>query len=184
MAKFTKVSLLLLIWPKTTERNDCRNEFDVFVVTSGWDEILHYGAKDVCAFSESRPPRRSVFRYSLITIRNILLCVAVCCSVLRSQSKPLNRSVFRHSLIIIRIIIMCCRVLQCVAVCCSVLQCVAVCCSVTHSQSRPLHRRVFRHSIIMTRIIIMWWQCVAVCCSVWNSSPGKPRLVYSGTASS
>jgi len=34
----------------------------------------------------------------------------------------------------------CCNVLQCVAVCCSVLQCVAVCCSVR--------------------------QCVAVCCSV------------------
>jgi len=38
----------------------------------------------------------------------VLLCVAVCCSVLQCVA-------------------VCCSVLQCVAVCCSVLQCVAVC---------------------------------------------------------
>jgi len=41
----------------------------------------------------------------------------------------------------------CCSVLQCVAVCCSVLQCVAVCCSVL--------------------------QCVTVCCHVIKKLPAK-----------
>ena len=40
----------------------------------------------------------------------MLLCVAVCCSVLQCVA-------------------VCCSVLQCVAVCCRLLQCVAVCCS-------------------------------------------------------
>ena len=41
------------------------------------------------------------------------------------------------------------RVLQCVAVCCSVLQCVAVCCSV-----------------LQCAAVCCVLQCVAVCCSV------------------
>ena len=44
----------------------------------------------------------------------MLLCVAVCCSVLQCVAVY-------------------CSVLQCVAVCCSVLQCVAVCCSMSMS---------------------------------------------------
>ena len=44
----------------------------------------------------------------------------------------------------------CCSVLQCVAVCCSVLQCVAVCCSVLQCVA----------------VCCSVLQCVAVCCSV------------------
>ena len=76
--------------------------------------------------------------------RDVLQCVAVCCSVLQCVA-------------------VCCRVLQCVAVCCSVLQCVAgddvgsgsstETCNVLQSTSR----RVVRCSVL---------QCLATCCSV------------------
>ena len=51
---------------------------------------------------------------------------------------------------VLQCVAVCCSVLQCVAVCCSVLQCVAVCCSV--SQCVAVCRSVL--------------QCAAVCCSV------------------
>jgi len=41
-------------------------------------------------------------------------------------------------------------------VCCSVLQCVAVCCGVLNTQARHTHR--YAHCSML--------QCVAVCCSV------------------
>ena len=64
----------------------------------------------------------------------VLKCVAMCCSVLqraavfcvavpRSSGKSL-----RHT--VMQCVAVCCSVLQCVAVCCSVLQCVSLCCSV------------------------------------------------------
>ena len=82
---------------------------------------------------------------------------------------------------------MCCSVLQCVAVCCSVLQsdeyavhhhvqllgqrlCVAVCCSVSQfvavccSQLNMLFIIMFS---FMTNVCVL--QCVAVCCSVLQS---------------
>jgi len=37
---------------------------------------------------------------------------------------------------VLQCIAVCCSVLQCVAVCCSVLQCIAVCCSVLHRVAR------------------------------------------------
>jgi len=45
------------------------------------------------------------------TSRNVMQCVAVCCSVLQCVA-------------------VCCGVLPCVAMCCHVLQCGEVCCSV------------------------------------------------------
>jgi len=51
--------------------------------------------------------------------------------------------VYTHIYVWVRVYLSLYRVLQCVAVCCSVLQCVAVCCSV--------------------------WHCVAVCCIVLQS---------------
>jgi len=119
---------------------------------------------------------------------SVLQCVAVCCSMLQCAAvcwctedsqrmerreimvfigkKPKGRSIIishygdktsHHSLCVLQCVAVCCSVLQCVGaqkraivwrenmpsffgVCCSVLQCVAVCCSVL--------------------------QCVAVCCSV------------------
>ena len=49
-------------------------------------------------------------------------CVAVCCSVVQSRAGRLSWNV-------LQCVGVCCSVMQCVAVCCSVLQCVAVSCS-------------------------------------------------------
>ena len=76
----------------------------------------------------------------------------VCCSVLRCVALCS----------VLQFFAMCCsvfRVLQCVAVCCSVLQCVAVCCSV--------YQCVAVLSISVNAYIsCSMVQCVAVCCSV------------------
>jgi len=52
---------------------------------------------------------------------SVLQCVAVCCSVLHCAAVRCS---------VLQFVAECCSVLQCVAVCCNVLQCVAVCCSV------------------------------------------------------
>ena len=96
---------------------------------------------------------------------NVLQCVVVCCSVwlcvavrrtsLLTQMSPiisgwfterdLQRKVCYSALQrVLQCVAVCCSVLQCVAVCCSVLQYVAVCCSVLHCVA----------------------VCVAVCCCV------------------
>jgi len=67
--------------------------------------------------------------------------VTLCCSV--CSVEMISRTLYK------------CIVLQCVAVCCSVLQCVAVCCSV---------RSVEMISRTLYKCIVL--QCVAVCCSV------------------
>ena len=60
----------------------------------------------------------------------------------------------------------CCSVLQCVAVCCSVLQCVAVCCSVSHMyRGEEFHQHV-RSEDSPSEMNQSVLQCVAVCCSV------------------
>jgi len=51
---------------------------------------------------------------------------------------------------VLRCVAVCCSVLQCAAVCCGVLQCVAVCCSVLQC--------------VAVCCSVLW--CVAVCCSV------------------
>jgi len=48
--------------------------------------------------------------------------------------------------------VLCCSVLQCVAVCCSVLQCVAVCCSVLLTSIRLLY------TLTLARYTLMMWQ--------------------------
>jgi len=54
-------------------------------------------------------------------------------------------------------------VLQCVAACCSVLQCVAVCCSVLHSTGRATVTALQSHVKLLSSSVL---QCVAVCCGV------------------
>ena len=75
---------------------------------------------------------------------SVLLCVAVCCSVL-------------YICLRIRVcasdVQVCCSVLQCVVVCCSVLQCVAV------------YIHLFTHLCVYVWCTCLL-QCVAVCCSV------------------
>jgi len=69
-----------------------------------------------------------------------LKCVAVCCSVLQCVAVvavcDLNIVVSLDS-----------RVLQCIAVCCSVLQCIAVCCSVLHG-------------VPLCCSVLLWQDCV------------------------
>ena len=62
--------------------------------------------------------------------------VAVCCSDTTAYSHMLAYRVLQHVAVwcsvfqCVACVAVCCSVLQYVAVCCSVLQCVAVCCSV------------------------------------------------------
>jgi len=60
----------------------------------------------------------------------VLQCVAVCCSVSRLSYIALNVLQLNVDLSVLQFIAVCCSVLQCDAVCCSVmvLQCVAACC--------------------------------------------------------
>jgi len=55
-------------------------------------------------------------------------------------------------------------ILQCIAVCCSVLQYVAVCCSVLHCMCRVLHY-TFCSALQCVAVCCSMLQCVAVCCS-------------------
>ena len=76
--------------------------------------------------------------------------VAMCCSVVQckhvSTHEPMGMRLQCVAVCcsLLQFVAVCCSVLQCVAVCCSVLQCIAVCCSVLQCVL----------------------QCVAVCCSV------------------
>jgi len=75
---------------------------------------------------------------------NVMQCSAVFCSVLQFVGKGQGCPDFQ-------------AMLQCVAVCCSVLHCIAVCCSVLENGvgAQILRRRQYN---------------VAACCSVWCSA--------------
>jgi len=70
-----------------------------------------------------------IYRWASSSTPRVVVCVAVCCSVL--QCVAVGYTFISHHISSIP------RVVVCVAVCCSVLRCVAVCCSVlqwvTHS---------------------------------------------------
>jgi len=100
--------------------------------------------------------------------RSVLQCGAVWCSVLQCNMNQACHTteldpriqlwiqcVLHGVVILLQCAAVCCSVLQCVAVCCSALQCaawcrsfVAVCCSVLHGA-------------------VVLLQCVAVCCSAY-----------------
>ena len=80
----------------------------------------------------------------------LLLCVAVCCSVLQScQPREIDRAPT-------------CEEIQRAAVCCSVLQCVAV---LQSCQPRAIHRAAPREEIERAAVCCSMLQCVAVRCS-------------------
>jgi len=64
---------------------------------------------------------------------------------------------------VLQCVAVCCSLLHCVAVCCSVLQCVAVCHSVLQCAAFWLF---VLHAVALCRTLLR--QCVAVCCSVWQ----------------
>ena len=82
----------------------------------------------------------------------LLQCVAVCCSAMQCDAvfHSVLLTVCGNALQMLQCVAVCYSVLQCVAVCCSVLQCVAVCCSVLQCVT----------------VCCSVLQCVAVCCSV------------------
>ena len=82
--------------------------------------------------------------------------VALCCSVLISMASlnPVD------SIWMVQCVAVCCSVLQCVAACGSVVQCVAVCCSVL--QCVAVCCNVWQRVAVCGHVL----QCVAVCCSV------------------
>ena len=65
------------------------------------------------------------------------------------------------------------RMLQCVAVCCSVLQCVAVCYSVLHRNYFSTTRGNSRHASHQPRCR----ECVAACCSVLQRAAACCRVL-------
>ena len=61
----------------------------------------------------------------------------------------------------------CCSVLQCVAVCCGVLHCVAVCCSVIQRwDTSCVNVTAARNCVVTFQVERSVLQCVAVCCDV------------------
>ena len=64
--------------------------------------------------------------------------------------------------IVLQRVAACCRVLQCIAVCCSVLQCIAVCCS------------VLQCVVVCCSVL----QCVAACCSVLQCAVVHCSVLY------
>jgi len=103
---------------------------------------------------------------------SVLQCVAVCCSVLQRKR---YRALPIGSLFIAGVGGVVCRCLsQCVPVCCSVLQRVAACCSVLQRVA-VCYRDTAVYLIAKMRSYVAQWrslycgcvlQCVAVCCSV------------------
>ena len=105
----------------------------------------------------------------------MLLCVAVCCSVLQCAAgvhirvRPVcdGRAMEVRVCGVMQCVAVCCGVLQYVAMCCSVLQCVALCCSVLQCvvgiriRVRPLGDG---RAIEVCECGVM--QCAAVRCSV------------------
>jgi len=92
----------------------------------------------------------------------VLQCVAVCCSVFRVlQYVAVYCSV-------LQCVAVCCSALQWVAVGCSVLQCVAVCCSDWNDNiNQAVMQSVARLAAIGRQpVCCSVLQCVAVCCSV------------------
>jgi len=66
-------------------------------------------------------------------------CFAECCRVLQSVAVYCSlAATLTNPLDDVRCVEVCCSVLQCVAVCCSVLQCVALCCSLVAALASPL----------------------------------------------
>jgi len=89
-----------------------------------------------------------------VTVRcNVLQCVAVFLATL--YLKPWQAHVFELSYVYFSAKAVCCRVLQGIAVCFIMLQCVAVCCSVLS----PGQAHVFELSVVQL-------PSKAVCCSV------------------
>jgi len=82
----------------------------------------------------------------------------------------------RHAL---QCVAVCCSVLQCVecaAVCCSVLQCAAVCCNILkfYLKDTIIERHTSAYVYVSTSQSVL--QCVAVCCSVFLFSLLGTRL--------
>jgi len=146
-----------------------------------------------CSVSSAR--RWLTVSYSFIQCCNVLQCVAAvvmccsCCNVLQRSLQDrccgvlirrqcckklkancntlqLAATVYIAFRLVLQCVVLCCSVLQivccsvlqCVAACCGVLQCVAVCCSVLQC--------VAVYCIVLQCVAVCCRSCVAVCCRV------------------
>ena len=159
------------------------------------------------AFCVCRTSSLTVVRLCVLQCCSVLQCVAVCCRVLQCVAECCSIvvccSVLRcvavcHSVIpwpfafiehfhsqwrdfascLLQCVAVCCSMLQYVAVCCSVLQCVAVRCSVL--QCVAMCCSVLQCVAVCCSVL----QCVAVCCSVLQcvvlSSGGHTHMCGTG----
>jgi len=133
----------------------------------------------VVPWRSTEPMARKASTYKSTNSRQVLQCVAVCCSVLQRVAvrcsvlhcvavcftKYLRWSKSQDSRQVLQCVELCCIVLHCVAVCCNALQCVAACCSVLQCVALSICAYVFRLSsgVVMCYSVM---QCVVVCCSV------------------
>jgi len=88
------------------------------------------------------------------SVFHVLQCAAVCYRVLHYVAIGASACLCARK-----------RLLQCVAVCCSVLQCVAVCSSMLQGIAVFCTRSVWV-SVCTHMCVAVCWQCIAVCCSV------------------
>ena len=105
---------------------------------------------------------------SVAVCYSVLQCGAMWCSVLHRRARRLRVTPFctlellarQRQPRVLQCVAVCCSVLLCAAVCCSVLQCVAVCCCVL------LCVAVCCSALLCVAGCCCVLQCVAVCCNV------------------
>jgi len=100
---------------------------------------------------------------------SVLKCVLVCCSMFQFVAVVINVTYPPSVRIVLQCVAVCCSVVQCVAVCCSVLQCVAVCCSVLQCVAAVMSvtcPSLVRSVLQCVAGCCSVLQCVAGCCRV------------------
>ena len=133
----------------------CCSVLQCVAVCCVWHHLLRgLGVCPLCSV-------RSVLQCTAVYC-SVLQCVAVCCSVFCCVAE--GCSVLQCIASVLPVL----SVLQCVAVCCGVLRCVAVCCNVlclASSLASPRHLSSWIRSKRVAACCSVL-QCVAVCCGV------------------
>ena len=92
---------------------------------------------------------------------SVLQCVAVCCCMFTLTIRELSKAMSKRR--VLQYVAVCCSLLHCVTVYCSMVQCVAVCyCIVV--QCGVVWCSVLQYAEVCCSVL----PCVAVCCSVWQ----------------
>jgi len=78
---------------------------------------------------------------------------------------------------VLQCVAVCCSVLHCVALCCSVLQCVAVCCSVLQCIAQGAHRRRRELNRSFASLFHIYRSLLARLLVCWISSSSSSTLL-------